>query len=308
MTVEPTVAFPDGRYVRGFEADIDIVDPRTIFVRGRMRDHRLDLEHTWLLATPAYEVLEAGAVQHGGRREELAPELCARYPAIRGVTIGRGFSRRILDAFGEDLPGRQEHLLLAIEMARVGQQIYQVPAGFDARFRRDAQVRSAEAMVSWEKDRAYMEGLAESCYTYRDASRPLFSSRRIVSIVGPEITSPAPGTRRAFWRRKRLAIRRAYGQGTAFLCESAMEDPLHDIAIGFRLSADGTVSEAHSRAPRVPYSGLCEDPHRRTASLNGLRLTRDFVRELADHVGGAQGCTHLFDLSVDCLRLFEELA
>lgn len=303
MTLETSVTLPGGEYLRGFDAEIDIVEAGKIFVRGRMRDHRLDLDHTWLLATPAYEVLEAGAIQHAGEAGQLAPELCARYPAIKGVTIGRGFSRRIIDALGEDLPGRQEHLLLAIEMARVGQQIYQFPAGFDARFQRNPKVRSADALLSWEKDRAYM-GLADSCYTYRDASRPLFESRRIASIVGPEITSPAPGTRRAFWRRKRLAIRQAEEQGNAFLCESAMEDPLHDIAIGFRLGADGMVSGACSRAPRVPYSGLCEDPHRRTASLNGLRLTPEFVRELADHVGGAQGCTHLFDLSMDCLRLF----
>ena len=304
MTLEPTVPLPGGEYLRGFDAEIDIVDEGQIFVRGRMRDHRLDLEHTWLLATPEYEVLEAGAVQHAGRADHLSPHLCARYAAIKGVRIGRGFSKRILDALGEDLPGKQEHLLLAIEMARVGQQVYQFPTGFEERFHRNPDVVSPDALLSWEKDRAYMGALADSCYTYRDASAALFASRRIVSIVGPQVTNPAPGTRRAFWRRKRLAIRKAEQGGAAFQCESAMEDPLHDIAIGFRLGIDGTVSGAQSHAARVPYSGLCEDPHGRTASLDGLRLTAAFVGQLADHVGGAKGCTHLFDLSVDCLRLF----
>jgi hypothetical protein len=39
--------------------------------------------------------------------------------------------------------------------------------------------------------------------------------------------------------------------------------------------------------------------------LNGLKVTGAFVGQFAEHVGGAQGCAHLFDLSVDVLRLFK---
>lgn len=299
--IEPVVPLADGEYLRSFDAQIDVLDAARIFVRGRMRDAHFDLEHTWVLTTPEYEVIEAGAILHRG--DEIAPELCERYRAITGTRIGRGFSRRILDALGEDLAGSREHLLLAIEMARVGQQIYQFPAGFDERFERDPQARSADALLCWQKDRAYMGALADSCYTYRDASAELFKSRLIVSIVGPQITQPAPGS--AFWRRKHLSLRALGDDGPAFLCESAMEDPLHHIAVGFRLGADGTISAAHSRALRLPYSGLCEEPQLRSARLNGLRLSPAFVGEIAERIGGAQGCTHLFDLTVDCLRLFK---
>ncbi len=200
------VPLAGGAYQRRFDAEIDIVDERRIFVRGRMRDQALDLEHTWLLSTPEYEVLEAGATQYAGEADHLAPELCTRYAAVEGVRIGRGFTKRILDELGEDLPGKLNHLLLAIEMARVGQQIYQFPAGFADRFDCEPDVLSAAALVSWKKDRAYLGALADSCYTYRDASAALFASRRVVSIVGPDITSPKPGTRCAFWRRKCLTI------------------------------------------------------------------------------------------------------
>lgn len=304
MRLTPNLALDADEYLRGFDAEIDVLDAGRIAVRGRMRDHCCDLEHKWVLATPANEVLEAEAIQHAGAAAVLSPALCARYAAIKGVRIGRGFSRRILDALGEDLPGSRTHLLLAIEMARVGQQLYQFAPGFESKFQRNAQVRSADALLSWEKDRAYMEGLPESCYTYRAASAALFKTRNIVSIVGPAITQAAPGTPRAFWRRKRLSIRQAEQGGGTFLCESAMEDPLHDILVGFRLGPEGTVSEAYSRAVRLPYSGLCEDAQGRMARLNGLQLTREFAAELAEHVGGTQGCAHLFDLSVDCLRLF----
>ena len=215
MTLTLSVALDAGEYLRGFDAEIDVLEAGRIAVRGRMHDHRFDLEHSWVLATPAYEVLEAAANQHAGSAEEISPLLCARYAAIAGARIGRGFSKRILDALGADLPGGKTHLLLAIEMARVGQQLYQFPAGFEARFERNAQALSADALLSWEKDRAYMDGLAQSCYTYRDASAALFATRRIVSMVGPQISNPVPGTRGAFWQRKRLAIQRSeQGGGT----------------------------------------------------------------------------------------------
>jgi hypothetical protein len=34
-------------------------------------------------------------------------------------------------------------------------------------------------------------------------------------------------------------------------------------------------------------------------------LDKGYARLLADHVGGRSGCSHLFDLSVDCLRFFQ---
>jgi hypothetical protein len=83
-----------------------------------------------------------------------------------------------------------------------------------------------------------------------------------------------------------------------------MEDSIHDIRIGFDVSSDGLVSNARSSGARLPYHGICEDPHMRTQALNGLKVTAAFVGQFAEHVGGAQGCAHLFDLSIDVLRLF----
>ena len=79
---------------------------------------------------------------------------------------------------------------------------------------------------------------------------------------------------------------------------------VHDIQVNFELAADGTISKAQSRGLRLPYHGVCEDAQQRTFGLNGLRVSAEYVRQFAAHVGGASGCTHLFDLSIDCLRLF----
>jgi hypothetical protein len=299
--VELSVRAPESGYLRTFDAEIDVLTESEIFVRGVMCDHRFAFEHTWKLSTPEYEVLEAGARQIAGDRAEFDPELCARYAGVKGVRIGRGFSKRVTAALG-DLPGAKEHLLLAIEMARVGQQVYQFPPEFEKQFPAGGGGATEQARLSWLKDRAYMPDLANSCYTYRDQSAELFAARDVRCGFGDELYRPKPGDKRVFWRNKTLAIELL---SSGFACESAMEDRIHDIKIGFELSRDGVISNAESRGLRLPYHGICEDAQLRTGGLNRLRVTAGFILQFADRVGGSQGCTHLFDLSIDVLRLFK---
>jgi Protein of unknown function (DUF2889) len=300
-----SIQLPEEGYLRSFEAEIDVLTGNELLVRGRMQDHRFTLEHIWKVQTPEYQVIEARAHQASGHISEFHPELCARYPAIGGVLIGRGFSKRVIEDLG-DLPGRQEHLWLAIEMARVAQQVYQYSPEFEARFQHVSDRQSGAAHVAWMKDRAYMPELANSCYTYRDESDELFRSRQVQCGFGPEIFRPAPGDKNVFRRNKRLAISKStHPEGTiVYSCQSRMEDSIHDIEIDFDLSGGGLISNARSRGVRLPYHGICEDPHLRTAGLNGLQITGAYVRQFAEQVGRSTGCTHLFDLSIDVLRLF----
>ncbi len=306
MTIELSIPLNQSGYLRTFEAEIDVLADNEILVRGLMSDHRFAFEHVWILRTPEYEVVEAGARQIEGYAERFDPELCVRYANIKGVRIGRGFSKRVIAALG-DSPGSSEHLFLAIEMARVGQQVYQFPQEFEAQFPQSASSATEAARISWLKDRAYMADLANSCYTYRDVSAELFASREVRCGFGEEIYRPQPGDERVFWRNKRLSIESKQDESgrEIFTCESAMEDPIHDIKIGFDLSSDGVISNAESRGLRLPYHGICEDAQLRTGGLNGLRVTAGFILQFADRVGGSQGCTHLFDLSIDVLRLFK---
>jgi Protein of unknown function (DUF2889) len=299
--MELSIPLSQPSYLRTFAAEIDVLAEHELLVRGAMRDHRFAFEHTWKLRTPDYEVIEAAARQIEG---EFEPQLCERYAGVKGARIGRGFSKRVLSALG-DSPGAQEHLLTAIEMARVGQQVYQYTPEFEAQFPSSGGSATETARITWMKDRAYM-GLANTCYTYRDESERLFASREVRCGFGAELTRPKPGDKRVFWRNKRLAIELKAGGngGTAYACESAMEDSIHDITIGFDLSSDGVVSNARSSGTRLPYHGICEDPQLRTQALNGLKVTGAFVGQFAEHIGGAQGCAHLFDLSIDVLRLF----
>lgn len=302
MNIEPSVPLPVSGYQRTFTAEIDVVTEHELLVRGQMRDQRFSFEHVWRVRTPEYEVVEANARQLAGDEAEFDPALCARYANIRGVKIGRGFSKRILAELG-NLPGAQEHLLTAIEMARVGQQVYQYTPEFEAQFQPQNDSTSEAARIAWLKDRAYID-LANSCYTYRDASAELFANREVRCGFDVKLTRPQPGDKRIFWRNKLLSIKQQPGSSD-YACESAMEDRIHDIKINFDLSGDGVISQAESQGLRLPYHGLCEDPHQRTPGLNGLRVTPAFVAQFAEQVGGASGCTHLFDLSIDVLRLFK---
>ncbi len=303
---EPSLPLPEGGYIRTFEAEIDDHGPQTIRVRGVLSDHRCQLEHVWVLQAPAYEVIDAVAQHVRGDASVLSPQLISRYPEICGVRIGSGFTRHIREALG-DLPGHQAHLALTIEMARVGQQVYKLPKDNLKRFQplvdHMPEGPSRQSRLLWEQDRDYMPTLLNSCYVYRDETLAFFDERDVVSIDFG-VAYPDPGQRRVFWRNKRLHIT-ARSEGAGFHCRSEMEDTIHEIRVAFDIEPDGTIRAAHSEGIRLPFHGICEAPHQRTPGLNGQKLSADFIRLIADQVGGASGCAHLFDLSVDGLRFFD---
>jgi hypothetical protein len=171
MAIELSIPLSHSSYQRTFAAEIDVLADNELLVRGSMRDHRFAFEHIWRLRTPEYEIIEAAARQTEG---EFDQRLCERYAGVKGARVGRGFSKRVLSALG-DSPGAQEHLLTAIEMARVGQQVYQYTPEFEAQFPSSGSDATETARITWLKDRAYM-GLANTCYTYRDESEGLFAS------------------------------------------------------------------------------------------------------------------------------------
>ncbi|MGH9800928.1 MAG: hypothetical protein ACRD82_11240, partial [Blastocatellia bacterium] len=236
MAIKFSIPTSSPSYLRTFNAEIDVTAENEIFVRGVMSDHRFAFEHTWRVRTPDYEVTDATAMQIAG---EFDPELCRRYAGIAGVKIGRGFSKRIVSALG-DLPGANEHLLMAIEMARVGQQVYQYTPEFEAQYPFAESGTTEAARIAWLKDRAYMN-LANSCYAYRDESEALFLNREVVCGFDSGLTRPKPGDKRVFWRNKSLSVQLS---NAGYECESLMQDRIHDIKINFDLSHRGVISNA----------------------------------------------------------------
>jgi Protein of unknown function (DUF2889) len=299
MSLQFSLPIPAFGYTRTFTAETDCLSANELLVRGRMQDHRVTLEHVWTIRTPDYEVIAASANQIAGATQAFDPTLCERYPLIAGVRVGRGFTKRVSEALG-NLPGLQEHLFLAIEMARAAQQVYQFPPGFEEKFVAISATPGEQARMAWLKDRSYMPDLANSCYTYRDEAAAAFLEGEVWCSFSGNLTRPQPGDKRVFWREKRLTIQPITN---GFACESAMQDRIHDIQIGFEI-VDGVIAKANSQGVRLPYHGICEGAQLRTPGLNGQRVTAAYIKQFAEQVGGASGCTHLFDLSMDCLRLF----
>lgn len=307
---EPLVPFVEGRYERRFDAEIDCLTDSRHLLRGRMRDGRLDLEYEWVVrhpdeATPGYGIVEARARQLEGDPLRFSPDLCEASQGLGGLVIGRGFGGRVVQTLGQ-APGSHEHLQLAIEMARASQQIYQYPEGIERQLDVGAEVAANPPYLSWLKDRAYIAELANSCYAYRDQSVETFVAGGVRCGFDPGVSRVRPGTKKVFWRTKRLTIEviDESSAGPVFRCVNHMEDRVHDIRVGFDLLPDGVIANADSRGLRLPYHGLCESPHLRTPGLNGRRVSAGFLALFADQVGGASGCSHVFDLSIDCLRLF----
>jgi len=146
MAIELSIPLSHSSYWRTFAAEIDVLAENELLTRGSMRDHRFAFEHVWRLRTPDYEIIEAGARQVEG---EFDPRLCERYAGVKGARIGRGFSKRVISALG-DSPGAQEHLLTAIEMARVGQQVYQYTPEFEAQFPSSSGSETEAARITCE--------------------------------------------------------------------------------------------------------------------------------------------------------------
>jgi hypothetical protein len=287
----------DQRYLRTFEGEIDILTDTEFLVRGRLQDHALTLDYAWKVHTSGYQIVAARASQSDADPVRFDPELCKRQAGVEGIRIGRGFSKNFQKALGDE-PGNDAHLFLAIEMARIAQQVYPCPPEIEQRF----PTAATDARIAWQKDRACMSDIANSCHTYSDKTEALFAERVVRVGFEQELYSPRPGEQRMFWRHKRLSIVR---KDSGFACECAMDDRVHDIRIAFDLEKTGMVSNARSEGRRLPYHGICEDAQLRTEGLNGLRMDGGHSLQLADRIGSANGCTHLFDLATDLLRLFK---
>jgi hypothetical protein len=297
---------PDRGYVRTFEAEIDYLEDTTMRVRGVQSDHQHRLEYVWIVRLPNYEILSASVHHLAGDPPVLSPELVTRCAAFQGMCTTQGLTKTVRAALG-DLPGSQEHLVMAIEMARVSLQGFPVPQNDHERFASLAETvppgPSRIARMAWERDRAGWPWICNSCYAYRDESAALFAERQ-VKCFDLDLTSPPPGQKRFFWRTKQLRIFPS-PDSSGYSCHNAMNDTFHELDVTLDIEADGTIGTASSRWQRLAFTGLCEDTQTRTPGLNGKKLDKNYTRVLADHVGGRSGCSHLFDLSVDCLRFFQ---
>lgn len=300
------IVLPDAGYVREFDARIDYLGEQLMAVSGTLRDHRLAIEYRWQVRVPDYSIVAAEAHHLAGEPDVLEPALAANAGAIAGSRASQGFTRAMRDALGSGA-GLREHLALAIDMARVSLQGFPVPPGDHERYAAHAagidNPASRLARMAWERDRADWGNVCNSCFAYRDESAAMFATQE-VRCFDLDLVSPAPGQTGFFQRSKRLGVT-VRGDGDGYDLTHAMRDSFHDLDLALAISPDGTVQATANDWRRLAFNGICEGGQHGLPRLVGQRLDGTYARAVADHVGGRNGCSHLFDLTVDCLRFFD---
>ena len=71
--------------------------------------------------------------------------------------------------------------------------------------------------------------------------------------------------------------------------------PAHDMWIRLTIDLDMTIHECVAVTDSSPYR-LCCDITPKFEKLKGMRITRGWTRPLKDIIGGANGCTHQWEL------------
>ncbi|MDN5325450.1 MAG: hypothetical protein PWP41_145 [Moorella sp. (in: firmicutes)] len=82
-----------------------------------------------------------------------------------------------------------------------------------------------------------------------------------------------------------------------------LNDTFHEIALTLEARpSDRTITGARAEFIRFPYD-RCRDTTARLDSLAGVTIAPGVWRTVAREVGGKDGCTHLYELTMEALRV-----
>jgi Protein of unknown function (DUF2889) len=240
--------------------------------------------------SPDYAIREARVRAHRG----LDPAMVAAVAGLSRVRMVGGLTRAVADVVG-DGAGSRLVVDAVVEAARLARQVAKFPR------ERAELAASGDPWECWQLDTTGWADLPDSCFTYSAAGRALFGARAVTTPMQPDLYSPRPGQTRVFVRRK--VARLECVDDTLHLFHS-----MHDNVHGFELTYEidrrtGRIVKARSVTSRLPYAGICSEPQRRISALVGETVDAGFRKRLSAHVGGAEGCAQLFDLTADLLKL-----
>jgi hypothetical protein len=280
------------RYERRMHGWVDSRDADTFThtVRVGDADRSVELE---IVATPspAYSIRAARCLALDG---DVDPRLAERLAALAGTAMVGGLTRRAAEAAG-DGPGARLVVDAVVEAARLARQVTRMPAEQAAR------ARGGDPWECWQLDMAGWSDLPDSCFTYSAAGRALFGTRAIAVAATPDLYHPAPGQRQVFERRKVMRLER---HGDRLRLFHSMHDNVHGFELTYEIdAASGRIVSAEHVTPRLPYAGLCGEPQGRIRALLGETVDDGLRKRIQAHLGGPAGCSQLYDLTADLLKL-----
>ena len=73
--------------------------------------------------------------------------------------------------------------------------------------------------------------------------------------------------------------------------------PIHDMLVRLVVDEQFNVIEAGAQTDSMPYPGQCDNFGDAYSRLEGLNLMKGFRQAVKERLGGAQGCTHITELT-----------
>lgn len=294
MITSPHLADAD-RYERTMHGWVDAPRPDAFTLNVRVADPWVAVELVAVtLPSPAYTIQGARGRVLVGPPERVDHALGETMRGLAGLAMTGGFTRKVAEILGAR-PGAQYFVDAAIEVARLARQVTRLPP------ERVRQAAGEGALGFWRMDLAGWAEFTDSCYTYRPESEALFRERSVATAMAPEFYAPSLGAARIFNRTKVARLERRDGR---LLLAHSMFDEAHSFQIWYWVDlASGTVVDAGSLTPRLPYLGICNDPQARIGRLVGQRVDAGLRKALGGLIGGREGCAQLYDLTADLLKL-----
>lgn len=85
--------------------------------------------------------------------------------------------------------------------------------------------------------------------------------------------------------------------------KASLLDLNHSMRVEIKVNIrDRMIIEAHGEIVKSPFK-ICGQTAKFVKNLVGLKIERGVTRKMADLLGKSDGCTHLYELSVEAVRL-----
>ena len=121
--------------------------------------------------------------------------------------------------------------------------------------------------------------------------------------MAAELYNPPAGARRVFVRRR---LSRLVQSGQRLHLYHSMHDNVHGFDLHYEIDlGSGSIAAAESLISRLPYDGICTEPQRRIGDMIGQSVDAVLRKRTQRILGGAAGCSQLYDLTADLLKLID---
>ena len=87
------------------------------------------------------------------------------------------------------------------------------------------------------------------------------------------------------------------------ITKASLLDLNHNMRVEIRVRiADRTIVDAAGQITKAPFK-ICDRTVRFVENLVGLKIERGVTRQISKLLGQSEGCTHLYELAVEAVRL-----